>query len=70
MDWAADGKGLLIGDKARGGAALLYADLKGNTRLLWTMPKWIRTSGVPAPDGRHIALLGWAESTGISLIEP
>lgn len=69
MDWAADGKGLLIGDKAPGGASLLYADLEGNTRVVWTQSRWPRTSGVPSPDGRHLALLGWTEVSGMGLIE-
>jgi hypothetical protein len=69
VDWAADGKGFFIGNKVPGGTALLYADLQGNTRTIWTQPHGLRSSGVPSADGRHLAMLGWVARSGLWMIE-
>jgi hypothetical protein len=69
VDWTFDAKGLFIGNKVPGGTELLYTDLQGNTRMVWRQPHGIRSSGVPSPDGRHLAMLGWVERSGMWMIE-
>jgi Tol biopolymer transport system component len=69
FDWAANGKGFYLGTQMAGGSALLYSDLKGNTSLIWQQPNAARASGVPSPDGRHLALLGWKEQQNLWLVK-
>ena len=59
LDWAPDGKGLYVGANSAQGRTLLYADLKGNARVLWQYKGvgygiW----GIPSPDGRYLATVG------------
>jgi hypothetical protein len=66
LDWAADGKTLLISSLVQGELALLDVDLQGNARVLWFAGGGAEetTVGVPSPDGRHLAMLGWSEING------
>jgi Tol biopolymer transport system component len=57
VDWAADGKGLIIARPAGTGAELLYVDLFGNSSVLWHQKGAVPVRGVPSPDGRHLAIL-------------
>jgi len=64
LHWAADGKGLLVGAGSYvglGAPPLLYVDLEGRAEVLWqqTAGSIWSTYGVPSPDGRHLALLGY-----------
>ena len=63
LNWAADGKGLLVG---AGGltvsGSLLYVDLEGRAEVLWQQSGaglFGGTQGVASPDGRRLALLGY-----------
>ena len=56
VSWAADGNGLVVASQQRRGAALLQVDLEGNARVLWQQSGSLETSGIPARDGRHIAI--------------
>ena len=61
LDWAIDGKGFLVGTTTPGGM-LLLVDLEGHTEVLWkTGALWGLGGprGLPSPDGRHLAMLGW-----------
>jgi hypothetical protein len=61
LNWAADGKGLLVGvvNATVSGSTLLYVDLEGRAEVLWqqTAAGFFGTQGVASPDGRHLALL-------------
>ena len=63
LNWAADGKGLLVGvvNATVSGSTLLYVDLEGRAEVLWqqTGAGLFGTQGVASPDGRHLALLGY-----------
>jgi Tol biopolymer transport system component len=59
MDWADDGKGLYTSSRSARSADLLYVDLEGKPRVIWTSADGFETWGVPSPDGRHLAILDW-----------
>jgi serine/threonine protein kinase len=63
LDWTADGRALLISSRAQADVALLQVDLRGDARVLSrTFSGGDETTvGVPSPDGRHLAILGWSE---------
>jgi Tol biopolymer transport system component len=71
LNWAADGKALLISSRVQGRLALLHVDLQGNTRVLWHPGGGAaeETVGVPSRDGRHLAILGWSENGNIWMME-
>jgi serine/threonine protein kinase/Tol biopolymer transport system component len=74
LNWAADGKGLLIGvgTGISSGSPLLYVDLEGRAEDLWQQASgsaWWGTWGVPSPDGRHLALLAWEFDSNVWMLE-
>jgi serine/threonine protein kinase/Tol biopolymer transport system component len=71
LDWTADGKALLISSRIQGELALLLVNLQGNVRVLWRAlaGRDEATVGVPSPDGRHLAMLGWSESGNIWMLQ-
>jgi eukaryotic-like serine/threonine-protein kinase len=69
LDWAADGRGLFVSGPTENGSALLYVDLQGDANVLWEQSGHVDTWGVPSPDGRHLAIYGFARSSNIWLIE-
>jgi Tol biopolymer transport system component len=76
LNWAADGKGLLIGVQVgtliASGSPLLYVDLEGRAEDLWQQAPggvWWGTWGVPSPDGRHLALLGYGFDSNVWMLE-
>ena len=54
LNWSADGKGFYFSSDSPQGTTLLYADLKGNARVLWKGGGAVW--GVPSPDGRYLAI--------------
>jgi Tol biopolymer transport system component len=57
--WSSDGAGWYISSTPPTGSAgsdLLHVDLEGHVKVVWhhNVPEW--TSGIPSPDGRHLAL--------------
>ena len=70
VNWAADGRGLLVSSLIPDGSALLHLDLKGRAAVLWkekgstandpSSAGWIAGPNacwaVPSPDGRHLAI--------------
>ena len=68
IQWAADGKALLVANKVQDGTELLHVDLQGKTTRLW---KSIgpRCYGIPSPDGRHLAVYDWKRSSNMWLME-
>ncbi len=65
LDWAGDGRGLYCGTVLPQGRALLFVDLKGNTKMVKQYKGIGRGMiwGVPSPDGRRIAILGGTVSS-------
>jgi eukaryotic-like serine/threonine-protein kinase len=64
VNWAADGKGLIVASATDNGAALLHVDLLGNAEVLWEQKGNLESAntalaapwGLPSPDGRHLAI--------------
>jgi hypothetical protein len=75
LDWAADGRGLFIDNVTEHGRALTYSDLRGNTHQIWEQTGILRASGplsiwgIASPDGRHLAINGWSQSSNIWMLE-
>ncbi len=72
LSWAADGKGLFVGRHPISGSTLLYVDLEGRSDVLWQqgeIPGTPRTWGVPSPDGRRLALVGYTADTNVWTLE-
>jgi serine/threonine protein kinase len=68
--WAADGKGLFVIAKVRGGCALLYVDLHGNAHVLWeNIGATGETLASPSPDGRHLAIQTRTSSGNMWMME-
>jgi len=69
LHWAADGKGLYVANGVHGESALLYVDLKGNTRALWENHGGNWAIGLPSLDGRRLAILGSTMKSNIWMME-
>jgi hypothetical protein len=72
LSWATDGKGLFVGRRPISGSTLLYVDLEGRSDVLWQqgeLPGSPWTWGVPSPDGRHLALVGYTADTNVWMLE-
>jgi Tol biopolymer transport system component len=67
--WTADGKGLFVGSLNQRGSVLLSVDLQGNARVLWEQTGGGGTYGVPSPDGRHLAMMGWTVNSNMWMLE-
>ena len=70
LDWAVDGEGLYCGSVSPQSRTLLYVDLKGNARVLWQCKAaggliW----GIPSPDGRYLAILGYVTNSNVWMVE-
>jgi serine/threonine protein kinase/Tol biopolymer transport system component len=69
LDWAIDGKGFYVGSCSLGGV-LLFVDMEGHTDILWKKGKWwLGPRGLPSPDGRYLAMLGWTVDSNIWMLE-
>lgn len=68
LDWAADGKGFLIESFP---GLLLFVDMDGRTDILWKSEAYPNDApwGVPSPNGRHLAMLGWSVDNDIWMLE-
>jgi eukaryotic-like serine/threonine-protein kinase len=64
LDFTADGKGLFTASRASG-AVLLKTDFQGNARVLWEPKGDGMPWAIPSPDGRHVAMPGYAFSSNI-----
>jgi eukaryotic-like serine/threonine-protein kinase len=60
VDWAGNGKALLVKLSVPGGTVLKYVDLHGNAHVLWQQHQGQVMNGRTSPDGRHLA---WAIET-------
>lgn len=68
MGWAADGKGLFVGQHVQDGTELLHIDLHGKIIRLWKS-LGPRCFGVPSPDGKHLAIYDWQRSANMWTME-
>jgi serine/threonine protein kinase/DNA-binding winged helix-turn-helix (wHTH) protein/dipeptidyl aminopeptidase/acylaminoacyl peptidase len=69
VDWAADGKGLLLTGQTPGMAEVLRVDLSGKVTVLWSKEGVYAFRAVPSPDGRHLAILRRTENNNVWLLE-
>jgi hypothetical protein len=69
VDWAPDGRGFYVGSSSLRGATLLYVNLKGDVTPVWEQKGSFRTWGVPSPDGRHLAILGYTVDSNVWMLE-
>lgn len=69
LSWAANGRALFVSSHTQYGSALLNVDLKGGTHVLWKQEGGLGTVGIPSPDGRHLAMLGWTLNSNIWMME-
>jgi serine/threonine protein kinase/Tol biopolymer transport system component len=76
--WATDGKGLFTAGRTPQESVLLHVDLQGNAHILRQQKEGLSPTikagffgpwGVPSPDGRHLALLGWTRNSNVWMIE-
>jgi serine/threonine protein kinase/DNA-binding winged helix-turn-helix (wHTH) protein/Tol biopolymer transport system component len=72
--WAADGKGLYSASRTVDSSVLLYLDLQGKTRVVWEQKGTMGnesagTSGIPSPDGRHLAMMGYTYNANMWMLE-
>ena len=70
LDWAIDGKGFFVGGTTPGGV-LLFVDMNGQADVLWKRETlWDNgLRGLPSPDGRHVAMLGWTMNSNVWMLE-
>ena len=70
LDWAPDGRAFYVGSGSPQGETLLYADLKGNAKVLWQFKgAGFAIAGVPSPDGRYVAMLGSPMNSNLWMLE-
>ena len=72
-DWAPDGRGFYVSGwspvGAPRGVTLLYIDLNGQATPVWEQGGSFGTWGLPSPDGRHLAMLGWTADSSVWVLE-
>jgi hypothetical protein len=68
INWAEDGKALLVAKKVQDGTVLLHVDFQGKTTQLWKSigPRCI---GLQSPNGRHIAIYDWKRTSNMWMME-
>ena len=68
-DWAPDGEGFYVGSSSPRSGTLLYIDLNGHASALWEQKGSFQTWGVPSPDGRHLAIMGYTVDSNVWMLE-
>jgi WD40 repeat protein len=68
LDWTSDGKGLFTSSQTTG-SVLLHTDLRGNASVLWEPKGEGMTWAISSPDGRHVAMPGFALSSNVWSME-
>ena len=67
--WAADSRGLYVSSNVKRNTALLHVDLQGNPHVVWEGNGNSYTWGIPSPDGRHLAFMGWTDNRNMWMME-
>jgi len=60
--------GVMVHRHVQGGAELLRVDMHGGVTGLWTF-KGPRGTGIPSPDGRHLAITDYLQDSNIWMME-
>jgi hypothetical protein len=70
LDWAVDGRGFYVGSCTPAGR-LSFVDFDGHEEILWTSVAifGLGPRGIPSPDGRYLAMLGWATDNNMWMLE-
>ena len=68
LDWTADGKGLFTSSMQPSGV-LLHVDLQGHADILWEPKGTQMPWAVPSPDGRHVAMPGYAQNSNAWMMQ-
>jgi hypothetical protein len=68
-DWTPDGKGFYVGSYTPRGTTLLYIDIEGRASAVWEQKGGFATLGVPSPDGKHLAILGYTVDSNVWMLE-
>jgi Tol biopolymer transport system component len=63
--WTTDGKGFFVSSLEKGGWTLLHVNLHGAVHALWQRDGSRGVSGMPSPNGRHLAIRVWLYSGNI-----
>jgi hypothetical protein len=74
LHWAADGKGFYAASRTADSSVLLYLDMQGTSRVVWEQKGTMGnlqagTSGIPSPDGRHLAMMGYTYNANMWTLE-
>jgi Tol biopolymer transport system component len=69
VNWAPDGKSLFVSSQSPTSSTLLHVDLEGHATPLWDQRGAWRVRGVPAPNGREIAIAGITSDSNVWMIE-
>ena len=75
VDWAADGKSLVLGVGTlnvtwlHNAGALLRTDMQGNVQLLWSRTGASDSLAIHSPDGKHLAMLDDVANRNVWLFE-
>ena len=69
VDWAADGKGLILSHPTDTDPELVYVDLQGNASVLWRQEGAVPVRGISSPDGRHLAILCGGADNNVWMME-
>jgi serine/threonine protein kinase/Tol biopolymer transport system component len=69
VDWAADGRSLLVSCQTPTSSTLLRVDLQGNATPLWDQRGGFRTWAIAAPNGRDLAIAGMTTGSNVWMIE-
>ena len=69
VDWAADGKSLFVSSQSPTSSTLLHVDLDGHATPLWDQRGAWRIYGIPAPNGRELAIAGITSGSNVWMIE-
>jgi Tol biopolymer transport system component len=69
VHWAANGRGLYVSTGMRSRTALWHLDLQGNSNLLWENRGGQLASGLPSPDGRHMAIQNSDKAANVWMME-
>jgi len=70
VDWSLDGNALFVSSWTPQDTTLLRVDLDGNAHVLWHQRlNFLGTTGIPSPDGRHLAVAVFTTDSNVWMIE-
>jgi serine/threonine protein kinase/Tol biopolymer transport system component len=70
VDWGSDNQSWFAGAATADGCALIQVLANGKVRVLANMRgRGMRTYGIPAPNGRQVAFLGWTIARNVYIVD-